>query len=69
MTTRNTDSQQKEPETLYGITEFAKELGWSQQKAQVYYQRGKFPEPFAFAGNRPFWKPEQAEKYKANMEE
>jgi hypothetical protein len=57
------------PEQLYGITQFAKAIGWDQRKAQVYYQRGKLPEPFAFNGNAPLWKPEQAEEFKRKLEE
>ena len=59
----------KQPKQLYGITEFAQELGWSQQKAQVYYQRGKFPEPYALARNRAFWTKEQVEEYKKSFQE
>lgn len=54
-------------EKLYGLNELAKELGWTRQKASVYYQRGKFPKPFAFAGKRAFWKREQIEELKKNM--
>ena len=62
MTTNKAENN--EPRTLYGITEFAKELGWTQNKTQVYYQRGVLPGPCAYAGTRPFWKLEQIEEYK-----
>lgn len=48
--------------TLLGLTEAGSIMGWNRMKTSVYYSRGKLPEPFALADNRPFWLPEQIEK-------
>jgi len=47
---------------FYGITELAKALNWSTQKAHAYYTRKKFLEPVAYAGSRPLWKKSQVEE-------
>lgn len=61
----------KKPLQLYGITEFAKELGgnWTVQKLWVYYDRGKLPNPNAFVGERPAWSKEQIEEFKNQQDE
>lgn len=46
----------------YGITELAKALGWSTQKAHAYYTRGKFLEPAAHVGNRALWTKKQIDQ-------
>jgi hypothetical protein len=46
----------------YGITELAKELNWSVQKAHAYYSREKFLEPVARVGSRPLWSKKQVEQ-------
>ena len=51
---------------LYGLSDFAKEIGWSRQKLRVYYERNKLPEPATSAGTRPLWTIEQIEEYKKN---
>ena len=56
------------PETeippLYGISDFAKKIGWSRQKASVYYSRNKLPEPATYAGGkRPFWTLKQIKEW------
>lgn len=55
---------------LYGLTEFSACLGegWDRRKASVYYKRGKLPEPFAMAGDRPFWTKEQVEEFKERLQ-
>jgi hypothetical protein len=54
---------------LYGLTEFAEELGgkWNRKSMQVYYKRGKLPEPFAMVGIHPLWTIDQIEEYKAGL--
>lgn len=53
---------------LYGITDFAKLIGWSRQKAHVYYKRGKLPEPATYAGEtRPLWTIEQIKHWAENI--
>lgn len=47
---------------LFGLTEAGSIMGWDRKKTSVYYSRGKLPEPYALADNRPFWLPEQIEK-------
>ncbi|MFW5988276.1 MAG: hypothetical protein ACOCQA_02420 [bacterium] len=37
---------------LYGVTEFAKMIGWSRQKTHVYLSRGKLPKPATYAGGK-----------------
>lgn len=56
---------------LYGLTEFAEELGgkWNRKSMQVYYKRGKLPDPFAMVGIHPLWTIEQIEEYKAELKE
>jgi hypothetical protein len=59
------------PLKLYGLTEFAAEIGgtMNRKKMSMLYIRGKLPEPFGIAGDRPFWTIEQIGQYKAEMKE
>jgi hypothetical protein len=54
------------PIRIYGLTEFAVQIpGMDRKKMSVYYSREKLPEPFAVAGDRPFWTIEQINEYKS----
>jgi hypothetical protein len=57
------------PIKIYGLTEFAAEIGGTmdRKKMSVLYSRGKLPEPFAIAGDRPFWIIDQIEWYKGEQ--
>lgn len=54
--------------TLYGLTEFAREIGLTGPNARIemsqLHRRGKLPEPYAKAGNRPLWTWEQVQEYR-----
>ena len=57
--------------TLYGLTEFAREIGLTGPNARVkmsqLYRRGKLPEPYSVnpKGKSPAWTREQIEHYKS----
>lgn len=52
---------------LMGLSDIAKELGWSYKKVAVYMGRDKFPEPIGKVGGRPVWLGEQMEPYIREM--
>lgn len=55
---------------LYGVTEFAKLIGWSRQKTHVYLSRGKLPEPATYAGGkRPLWTYKQIKEWAEKTED
>ena len=50
---------------LCGTTEVGDLVGWSRQKVNIYYARGKLPKPYTLVGGkRPVWTREQIEKWK-----
>lgn len=51
------------PPHLYGISEFARALGWYRQKVHNYTLRGTLPEPIGYVGHRPIWTQNQVVKY------
>lgn len=48
---------------LYGISEFAKALGWTKQKVHTYTDRGVLPAPIIRVANRPLWTLTQVKKF------
>jgi predicted DNA-binding transcriptional regulator AlpA len=51
------------PVQIYGLTEFAAEVGTTKSTLNAKFIRGKLPEPAFLAGNRPFWTKEQVDEY------
>ncbi|WP_067924838.1 hypothetical protein [Alicyclobacillus shizuokensis] len=50
-------------ERLVGVKEAGDLLGWSRQKASVYWQRRKFPDPIQILSATPVWTEQQIIDY------
>jgi hypothetical protein len=53
---------------LLGVTDVARELGWTKGKVSEYRRRGILPEPVTRIGGRPVWTEEQILKWKKENE-
>lgn len=51
------------PGQLFGISEFARALGWYKQKVHTYAARGLLPKPITRIGSRPIWTRNQVYKF------
>lgn len=58
----------KEIPRLLGVTDVAKELGWTKAKVSEYRRRGVLPPPITEIGGRPVWTEKQIRELKKKFE-